>query len=220
MSADLKDLVERLRDEMGSIGGPSYTQMMQQRLEAATALEAQAEEIARLSDENDELRCAPWPEWASKVLAVIRARSGYDGYDDAIDGVDLPAELEETMAVLEREADRQMQDARAKRETDLHKGAADHYRKKCAEHRANAEAAERERDALKAENERLRVLVERATDIFRNCSVEDGMCCCGDDMKRHPHPMECGHSPTDHGGYIADQWLKDYSALHPTQGGE
>lgn len=50
MTGDVKDLVERLREEMGSIGGPSYAQMMQQRLEAATALEAQAEEIERLRD--------------------------------------------------------------------------------------------------------------------------------------------------------------------------
>lgn len=50
MGTDVKELAERLRDEMGSIGGPSYTQMMQQRLEAASALEAQAEEIARLRE--------------------------------------------------------------------------------------------------------------------------------------------------------------------------
>lgn len=89
-----------------------------------------------------------------------------------------------------------------------------------ANNRIRAEAAERERDALKAENEKLRVLVERAADIFRNCTVEDGMCCCGDDMERHPDPMTCGHSPTDHGGHIADQWMKDYAALHPMHGGE
>lgn len=49
MSTDVKDLVARLREEMGSIGGPSYMQMMQQRLEAALRLEAQAEEIERLT---------------------------------------------------------------------------------------------------------------------------------------------------------------------------
>ena len=50
-------------------------------------------EVERLTDENDELRNVPWPEWAKKVVATIRAHSGYDGSDDAIDGIDMPQEL-------------------------------------------------------------------------------------------------------------------------------
>ncbi len=57
----------------------------------------------RLSDENSDLRCEPWPEWATSVLNVVRSCSGYDGYDDATDGVNLPAELEDCFSELERE---------------------------------------------------------------------------------------------------------------------
>jgi hypothetical protein len=167
MTTDVKDLVERLRDP--DYAGPmqhlrSWSDLDRIHDEASAALEAQAEEIARRVDESDELRHQPWPEWASKVLAVIRSRSGYDGYDDALDGVDLPAELEETMAALEQEADRQTQEARAALGTDLHKSAADHYRKETAEHRARAEAVARERDALAARVAELEEMLRSARE--------------------------------------------------------
>lgn len=38
--------------------------------------------------------------------------------------------------------------------------------------------------------------------------VRAGHCCCGADMKHHPDPMECGHSPVDAGEY-AFRGLKD-----------
>lgn len=83
-------------------------------LYSATALERVVRErdearvmIGKLEDDLSEAAYEPWPEWASKVLAVIRKRSGYDGYDDATDGVDLPIELDEAMDELEAEADRQ-----------------------------------------------------------------------------------------------------------------
>lgn len=94
------------------------------------------EEIARLEDELSDARYEPWPEWARKVLAVIRKRSGYDGYDDAENGVDLPEELDETMAELEREAERGTQDARAEREVERHKAAAEHYKRQAEDLRA------------------------------------------------------------------------------------
>ncbi|MEJ5026321.1 Lar family restriction alleviation protein [Brucella anthropi] len=82
-------------------------------------LAAERAEKARLKSENDaqedqisELQMTPWPEWATKVLAVIRKRSGYDGYGDAIEGVDLPAELDECIAAIE--ADNAAQAARIK----------------------------------------------------------------------------------------------------------
>lgn len=62
-------------------------------------------ENGRLIDENCDLRNEPWPEWAGAVLKVIRLRSGYDGYDDTTDGVDLPAELNDCFSELEREAE-------------------------------------------------------------------------------------------------------------------
>jgi hypothetical protein len=51
----------------------------------------------RAEAERDELRDAPWPKWVTDCLTIIRKHSGYDGYDDAVQGVDLPAELEETL---------------------------------------------------------------------------------------------------------------------------
>lgn len=48
---------------------------------------------------------ADWPEWATKCLKIIRANTGADGYDDATEGVDLPGELEEVLALMEEEKD-------------------------------------------------------------------------------------------------------------------
>ena len=40
-------------------------------------------------------------------------------------------------------------------------------------------------------------------EVSQHCTIEDGVCCCGDDMKTHGNPMNCGHSPLDHGAYTA-----------------
>lgn len=56
-------------------------------------------------------------------------------------------------------------------------------------------------------------LLDQAYSIFTHCTVTDGSCCCGDSMENHANPMYCGHSPTDHGGYIVDQWMQAYAAL-------
>ena len=77
------------------------------RLSDAEARIAELEEdVGRLVDENSDLRCEPWPEWASAVLKVIRKHSGYDGYDDATEGVDMPLELSEHLSEMEAEAGR------------------------------------------------------------------------------------------------------------------
>lgn len=47
--------------------------------------------------------------------------------------------------------------------------------------------------------------LEGLLNIMEHCSVTDGMCCCGDDMATHSDPMNCGHSPVDHGQYVAEQ---------------
>ena len=73
-------------------------------------------------------------------------------------------------------------------------------------------------DDLRAENERLRALVDSATSIFANCTVTDGVCCCGDNMEGHADPMNCGHSPVDHGAYAVDQWCKQHAALSQNGG--
>lgn len=94
------------------------------RSQAEELLAAERAENTRLQSENDaqadqisELQMTPWPEWATKVLAVIRKRSGYDGYGDAIEGVDLPAELDECIAAIE--ADNAALTARVKKLTQL-----------------------------------------------------------------------------------------------------
>lgn len=55
-------------------------------------------------------------------------------------------------------------------------------------------------------------LVKRAFDIFSHCTVEDGVCCCGDNMDNHPEPMSGGHTAVDHGAYVTDQWCASASA--------
>ena len=70
------------------------------------------------------------------------------------------------------------------------------------------------------EIERLRGLIAGAVGIFENCSVETGVCCCGDNMEGHPSPMNCGHTPTDMGGYQALQWLDAARAALPEGGSD
>jgi len=55
--------------------------------------------------------------------------------------------------------------------------------------------------------------LEGADNIFRNCTVEYGCCCCGDSMEGHADPMACGHSPVDMGAYQVDQWMQPRAAL-------
>ncbi len=64
------------------------------------------EENGGLLDENSDLKNEPWPEWAKAVLKVIRSHTGYDGYDDATEGVDMPLELEEHLSELQSVNDR------------------------------------------------------------------------------------------------------------------
>lgn len=63
-----------------------------------------SERIAQLEAEmNDkaaeleEARRAPWPEWAEQILKIVREFSGYDGYDDSSEGIDLPEEVRECL---------------------------------------------------------------------------------------------------------------------------
>ena len=67
-----------------------------QRLPSERRAREEAErERDRAVDEACELRREPWPEWAEKIKNAVRDASGYDGYDDATDGVDLPAEVDD-----------------------------------------------------------------------------------------------------------------------------
>lgn len=82
------------------------------------------------------------------------------------------------------------------------------------EREANAAFIASSRTAVPALVERVRELtgmVERFCNIMQHCSVTDGSCCCGEDMAKHSEFS--GHSPTDHGSYVADQALEDALAL-------
>ena len=61
---------------------------------------------------------------------------------------------------------------------------------------------------LIAERDAANALLEAWVEVAEHCSIEEGVCCCGDNMNGHSHPMSCGHSPVDHGAYIASQLEK------------
>lgn len=50
--------------------------------------------------------------------------------------------------------------------------------------------------------------LEAWLEVAKHCSITEGVCCCGDNMKGHADPMDCGHTPTDHGTYHAHMLVK------------
>lgn len=46
-------------------------------------------------------------------------------------------------------------------------------------------------------------LLEAWINVASHCRIEEGVCCCGDNMDTHAEPINCGHLPVDHGAYIA-----------------
>jgi len=76
---------------------------------------------------------------------------------------------------------------------------------------AERDAAQSDAEALARKCAVADALVEAAgcwLNIAAHCAIEDGSCCCGDDMKNHPSPMNCGHTPVDHGSYVAAHAIK------------
>ena len=55
-------------------------------------------------------------------------------------------------------------------------------------------------------------LLEAWVDVATHCTIEEGVCCCGDNMDTHAEPMDCGHSPVDHGAYIANGLVEETNA--------
>ena len=72
------------------------------RPDQTAEIEAERNELAARIEEIEQ---APWPEWATRCLKMIRQVSGYDGYDDQSQGVDLPEELGELIAQFNRLGD-------------------------------------------------------------------------------------------------------------------
>jgi hypothetical protein len=55
---------------------------------------------------------------------------------------------------------------------------------------------------------RVSELLEAWLELSGHCSIEEGVCCCGEDMENHSNPMNCGHSPVDHGAYVASHLVE------------
>ena len=55
-------------------------------------------------------------------------------------------------------------------------------------------------------------LLEAWINVATHCIIEEGVCCCGDNMDTHAEPMHCGHSPVDHGAYIAESLVEETNA--------
>ena len=56
--------------------------------------------------------------------------------------------------------------------------------------------------------------------FMENAPVSSGVCCCGDDMTKHPDPMWCGHNPVDmwdHSVVCAIEDARKFDATHPLQ---
>ena len=70
---------------------------------------------------------------------------------------------------------------------------------------ARIEALERQVKAADALAEKL----EGWIGVAATCAIESGVCRCGDNMERHGNPLDCGHSPVDHGAHVAMQLIDD-----------
>lgn len=75
-----------------------------------------------------------------------------------------------------------------------------------------AVSAEAELAALRKAADALAMNLEAWEVIAHHCTISDGVCCCGEDMKKHSDPMYCGHAPVDHGGYQASLHMKEAEA--------
>ena len=69
-----------------------------------------------------------------------------------------------------------------------------------------------ERNEWEDRAERVECLLEAWVELAAHCSIEEGVCCCGEDMENHPNPMDCGHSPVDHCVYVASQLVEETRA--------
>jgi hypothetical protein len=86
-----------------------------------------------------------------------------------------------------------------------------------------AEVSQSNYQRAKAAEAKLAQAVERLeawVKLADHCSIEDGVCCCGEDMEGHSNPMNCGHSPVDHGAYIARQLEESTRATLATLKGD
>jgi hypothetical protein len=67
-------------------------------------------------------------------------------------------------------------------------------------------------EALEAKLAKAVGLLEAWVNVAAHCTIEEGVCCCGDNMDTHSDPMDCGHLPVDHGAYVARGLVKETNA--------
>ena len=90
----------------------------------------------------------------------------------------------------------------------------------------DAKEAEAYAEELEAKLAKAVGLLEAWVNVAAHCTIEEGVCCCGDNMDTHAEPMDCGHCPVDHGAYVASRLvdatnaalaeLTGVKAWHPT----
>ena len=71
--------------------------------------------------------------------------------------------------------------------------------------RQDAREAEAHAEELAAKLAKAVEALDAWLNVAAHCSIEEGVCCCGDDMENHSPPMVSGHTPLDHGTYIAER---------------
>jgi hypothetical protein len=67
-------------------------------------------------------------------------------------------------------------------------------------------------DAAAIREAALREALETCLTAMERADFADGWCCCGDDMLKHPSPMDCGHTPVDIAEYHASLAIKNARA--------
>ena len=61
-----------------------------------------------------------------------------------------------------------------------------------------------------------KVLVPREFIQFvKTAPVRSGVCCCGEDMDKHPAPESCGHAPVDQWDWSLHLWLEQIKEEEP-----
>lgn len=64
-------------------------------------------------------------------------------------------------------------------------------------------------EAASAPNAALVAALQNLLHLADEFGIQSGVCCCGDDMKRHGNPMDCGHSPVDSGEYYTASAIEE-----------
>ncbi|MGR7993855.1 hypothetical protein [Xanthobacter sp. ZOL 2024] len=197
MNADVRDLVERLR-------AMNHAQCD----DAAATLEAQASYIDDVTAEHEAAA-----KQLMREVEIARDMSEINYRKWAEERVRAEVQVEEIKRLRQENVG-----ASALEALGLPSGA---FRDVVLVMKERAEAAERERDALKAENERMRTLVDAST-----ITAVSGMLVENDRIRKAYAIIECAvmelmpYYGDDYRRFIDKKMAAARAALHPTQGGE